>query len=123
MVCHLTLSIQPDSSVADLSGVGGRGAGFDFGYNNEQYKKGVLMYAVEFETKIDNGIVHIPKDIDGFNQIKKAKFIMMYDNDDIANTSFNREDLHRMDSVDMIFDKFSIDMSKIKFDRDEANER
>ncbi len=81
------------------------------------------MYAVEFETKIDNGIVHIPKDIDDFNQIKKAKFIMMYDNDDIANTSFNREDLHRMDSVDMIFDKFSIDMSKIKFDRDEANER
>ena len=81
------------------------------------------MYAVEFETKIDNGIVHIPKDIDDFNQIKKAKFIMMYDNDDIANTSFNHEDLQRMDSVDMIFDKFSIDMSKIKFDRDEANER
>jgi len=28
-----------------------------------------------------------------------------------------------MESVDMIFDKYSFDMSKFKFDRDEANER
>ncbi len=81
------------------------------------------MYAVEFETYIDNGIVHIPKEIDGSNQIKKAKFIMMYDTDDVVKVNFDRDDLHRMDSIDMIFDKFSIDMSKIKFNRDEANER
>ena len=81
------------------------------------------MYAVEFETYIDNGIVRIPKEIGGSSQIKKAKFIMMYDNDDVVKVNFDRDDLHRMDSVDMIFDKFSIDMSKVKFNRDEANER
>jgi len=37
------------------------------------------MFAVEFKTKIENGIIHIPKNIDNFNQIKTAKFIMMYE--------------------------------------------
>ena len=55
-------------------------------------KKGYKMYAIEFETYIDNGIVHIPKEIDGFNQIKKAKFIMMYDNDDVVRINFLRDE-------------------------------
>ncbi len=80
------------------------------------------MQAVEFETTIEDGIVRIPKDIDRLHQIKKAKFIMIYD-DTFNKINFNREESHRMDSVDMIFDEYSIDMSKFKFDRDEANER
>jgi len=81
------------------------------------------MYAVEFKTKIENGTIHIPKNIENYNQIKTAKFIMMYDSNDIAKVGFDREKKQRLDSVDMIFDKYSFDMSKFKFDRDEANER
>ncbi len=78
------------------------------------------MYAVEFEAKIENGIIHIPKNIDNLNQIKTAKFVMMYDTKSVK---LDREDEQILDSVDMIFDKYSFDMSKFKFNRDEANER
>ena len=81
------------------------------------------MYAVEFEAKIENGIIHIPKNIGNFNQIKTAKFVMMYDSSNVVKVNFDREDERRLDSVDMIFNKYSFDMSKFKFNRDEANER
>jgi len=81
------------------------------------------MYAVEFETTIENGTVRIPKNIENYHQIKTAKFIMMYDSSDIVKVDFDREKAQRLESVDMIFDKYSFDMSKFKFDRDEANER
>ena len=77
------------------------------------------MYAVEFEAKIENGIIHLPKNIGDLDQIKTAKFVMMYENNNVK-IDFNREDEQRVDSVDMIFNKYSFDMSKFKFDRDEA---
>ncbi len=82
------------------------------------------MYAVEFDAPIEKGrVVRIPKEFDRLGQIKTAKFIMMYSSDDMQAVDFKREDMQRMDSVDMIFDKYSIDMSQIKFNRDEAHER
>ena len=45
---------------------------------------------------------------------------MMYDTKSVK---LDREDEQILDSVDMIFDKYSFDMSKFKFNRDEANER
>jgi hypothetical protein len=37
------------------------------------------MYAIEFETSIDNGIVHIPEIYMGLQKSKKAKVIVMID--------------------------------------------
>ncbi len=37
------------------------------------------MYAVEFETRIDNGIVHIPEQYKALQNSKKAKIIVMID--------------------------------------------
>ena len=40
------------------------------------------MYAVEFEASIENGIVKIPKKYQDLQEKKKAKFVVIYDNDD-----------------------------------------
>lgn len=37
------------------------------------------MYAIEFETSIDNGIVHIPEIYKALQKSKKAKVIVMID--------------------------------------------
>jgi hypothetical protein len=37
------------------------------------------MYAVEFEARIDNGIVHIPERYKALRNNKKAKIIVMVD--------------------------------------------
>jgi hypothetical protein len=37
------------------------------------------MYAIEFETSIDDGIVHIPEKYKALQKIKKAKVIVMID--------------------------------------------
>jgi hypothetical protein len=37
------------------------------------------MYAVEFETRIDNGVVHIPERYKTLQNSKKAKIIVMVD--------------------------------------------
>ena len=37
------------------------------------------MYAIEFETSIDEGIVHIPKKYKALQKSKKAKVIVMID--------------------------------------------
>lgn len=79
------------------------------------------MQAVEFDADIKNGIVYIPKEYDELRQKKSARFVVMYD--DSLKVKYSREDMQRMDSVDVIFDKYSIDMSKIRFDREEIHER
>ena len=40
------------------------------------------MYAVEFETTIKNGVVHIPKKYKDLQDKQKVKFLIMYDSDD-----------------------------------------
>ena len=80
------------------------------------------MQAVEFEAAIENGIVRIPEEYKDLQEKKDVRFVVMYDND-LLKRKYNREEMHRMDSVDMIFDKYSIDMSKIEFDREEIHER
>ena len=37
------------------------------------------MYTVEFETRIDNGVVHIPKRFKALQNSGKAKIIVMVD--------------------------------------------
>lgn len=36
------------------------------------------MYAIEFEAPIENGIVHIPQQYQELQQMKKAKFFVIY---------------------------------------------
>ena len=38
------------------------------------------MYAVEFQTAIENGIVHIPKKYKEIQDTKKATIVVMYEN-------------------------------------------
>ena len=80
------------------------------------------MQAVEFEANIENGIVRIPEEYKDLQEKKRVRFVVMYD-DDLLKRKYSREEMQRMDSVDMIFDKYSIDMSKIRFDREEIHER
>ncbi len=80
------------------------------------------MYAVEFDATIKNGIVYIPEKYQELRNQKTARFIIMYKPPKTYNIS--RDDANeRMDSVDQIFDKFQIDFSNYKFDRDDANVR
>ena len=80
------------------------------------------MQVVEFQAAIENGIVRIPEEYKDLQEKKRVRFVVMYD-DDLLKRKYSREEMQRMDSVDMIFDKYSIDMSQIKFNRDEAHER
>ena len=50
------------------------------------------MYAIEFESPIENGIVHIPKQYQELQQNVKAKFIVMYNNNNIDNTIKKNKD-------------------------------
>lgn len=81
------------------------------------------MHAVEFQAAIENGIIRIPKKYKDLQEVSAVKLVVMYDENNTKRTKFDREDGQRMDSVDMIFDKFNIDFSNFKFDRDEAHER
>ncbi len=38
------------------------------------------MNAIEFEAQIENGVVHIPPEFKELQKMKKAKFIVIYDN-------------------------------------------
>ncbi len=80
------------------------------------------MQVVEFQAAIENGIVRIPEEYKDLQEKKRVRFVVMYD-DDLLKRKYSREEMQRMDSVDMIFDKYSIDMSKIRFDREEIHER
>lgn len=81
------------------------------------------MYAVEFEASIQNGVVHIPSEYKELDGRDKAKIIIMLSEPiDAVVSSMNNIDI-TVDDVDMVFNKFQIDMTGFKFDRDEANER
>jgi len=69
------------------------------------------MYAVEFETVANEPYIKIPE----FERFKghKLKVILLDTQDE---KSKNRDDLD-------FFDKFELDLSNFKFNRDEANER
>ena len=70
------------------------------------------MYAVEFKTKIDNGIVKIPIQYDEIRKIDdNIKVILMIDED--AAKPIKKRELNAI----------SLDLSDFKFDRDEAHER
>ena len=73
------------------------------------------MYAVEFETTIKNGIVHIPKEYKDLQEKQKVRFLVMYDSDDEYKTNTKK----RKKEMSAI----SIDTIGFKFDRDEAHER
>lgn len=48
------------------------------------------MYAVEFEAPIENGIVHIPKKYQKLQQSKKARFVVLYN--DNSNDTIKKND-------------------------------
>ena len=73
------------------------------------------MYAVEFETTIKNGIVHIPKEYKDLQVKQEVRFLIMYDSDDEYKTN-TRKRKKEMSAI-------SIDTRGFKFDRDEAHER
>jgi hypothetical protein len=76
------------------------------------------MYAIEFETTIDNGIVHIPEIYKKAKKqkSKKAKVIVMID-----------ETTEEENQQQLIFDKFLKNSRKVEnltlFSRDELHER
>lgn len=47
----------------------------------------------------------------------------MYDQETTNNIKSHIDDEQKVVSIDTLFDKFKIDFSNFKFDRDEANER
>ena len=67
------------------------------------------MYAVEFESDINNGIVHIPSEYKELQQRSGVKFLLIV----------SEEKNKTKKSMNAI----SIDTKKYKFNRDEANER
>ena len=73
------------------------------------------MYAVEFETTIKNGIVHIPKEYKDLQEKQEVRFLIMYDSDGEYKTN-TKERKKEMSAI-------SIDTRGFKFDRDEAHER
>ena len=74
------------------------------------------MYAVEFETSIDNGIVHIPEMYKKLQKSKKAKIIVMIN-----------ETTEEENQPQLAFDKFLKNSRKVEnltfFSRDELHER
>ncbi|MDD5114479.1 MAG: hypothetical protein PHC94_10715 [Methylobacter sp.] len=75
------------------------------------------MVAIEFETSIDNGIIHIPETYKELQKNKKAKVIILID--DKATTEENPQRL--------TFDKFLSNSKKVDhltiFSRDDLHER
>lgn len=92
------------------------------------------MYAIEFETDITDRFIEI---VD-FEKLanRHVKVIILAEEysgakntpaitSKVISARFGHNDSFsgRMDSVDMIFDKFQIDFTDFKFDREEANAR
>lgn len=82
------------------------------------------MYAIEFETDITDRFIEIVEFEKLANRHVKV-IILAKEDSEPKNGGLNRNDSFsgRMDSVDMIFDKFQIDFTDFKFDREEANAR
>jgi hypothetical protein len=74
------------------------------------------MYAVEFEANIRNGVVEIPQDVKDLGDIRKAKFIMMFDKETKKRAVRKEEKKEKMSAI-------SIDTIGFKFNREEAHER
>ncbi len=81
------------------------------------------MYAVEFDSEVKNGFIAVPSKYKKLQEVGSIRLIVMYGEEITKKFKFDMDDKQKMDSVDMIFDKFQIDFSNFKFDRDEANER
>jgi hypothetical protein len=80
----------------------------------QSHIENMAMYAVEFETRIDNGIVHIPEQYKTLQNSKKAKIIVMVDEPVEENNQ-------------PVFAQFLQKSMKVEnlhlFDRDELHER
>lgn len=72
------------------------------------------MQTIKFTAEIKDGIVHIPNKYRHLKQQKRAKFIVLYD--DVVKTKT------KIQQKDNIFDKFQIDFSRFKFDREYATQ-
>jgi len=74
------------------------------------------MYAIEFETSIDNGIVHIPEIYKKIQKSKKAKIIVMID-----------EAIEQENQQQLAFSSFLKNTKKVEhitlFSKDELHER
>ena len=70
------------------------------------------MYATEFQTVINEPYIYIPQ----FEQFKghKVRVILL---DEEIQTNQSKDD------IDSFFDKFKLDLSNFKFDREDTNER
>ena len=74
------------------------------------------MYAVEFQTTIENGIVHIPEEYKDLQDKKDVKFVIMYDNSDSSYPINTEKRKNKLNAI-------AIDTKSFEFNRDEANER
>ncbi len=78
------------------------------------------MYAVEFEAKIDNGIIKIPSQYDELRNVNDVRLVIMYNKTDDLKYAKSKSD-------SLKFDKFlsiSKQVDSIKtYTRDELHER
>jgi len=58
------------------------------------------MYAIEFQARIENGVVHIPKKYKELQQNMKATFVVMYE-DSMA----SKKQTDISDELDLLFSK------------------
>jgi hypothetical protein len=77
------------------------------------------MHAVEFESSIKNGLIQIPQNYKNLQEVSSVRLVVMYDLED----EIDKKNLASLKTVDNLFNKFQIDLSDYKFNRDEANER
>lgn len=83
------------------------------------------MYAIEFLTSIKNGIVHIPDQYKELQEKESVKILILVEDqgEDIKYDVNDMKNPERSDNTDNFFDKFQIDLTDYKFNRDEANAR
>jgi len=83
------------------------------------------MYAIEFLTSIKNGIVHIPDQYKELQEKESVKILILVEDqgEDIKYDVNDMKNPEMSDNTDNFFDKFQIDLTDYKFNRDEANAR
>ena len=84
-----------------------------------------MMYAIEFLTSIKNGIVHIPDQYKELQEKESVKILILVEDqgEDIKYDVNDMKNPEMSDNTDNFFDKFQIDLTDYKFNRDEANAR
>jgi hypothetical protein len=83
------------------------------------------MYAIEFITSIKNGIVHIPDQYKELQQKDSVKILILVEEQE-KEILYGMNDMKKPEisgNAEIFFDKFQIDLTDYKFNRDEANER